>query len=198
MQIIAASRMVGKVSAVFSALGDTFATELAEQLELSFEGIRDDHHAGMTRNAGAREPWYPRGTQLRNERQLTLLCAEELAVAAKEMSIEEIKPEWIGANMLIEGIPNFSMLPASTLLFFEGGVTLKIDFQNAPCKTAGAAIADHYPAEDHTRLSLRFVAAAKRRRGLLAWVEKPGNIAPGETVRVKIPEQWIYTTGNEN
>ncbi len=193
MQIIAASRIVGKVGALFCARGHTFVTEPVEQLELSFDGVKGDHHCGITRRTSAREPWYPRGTELRNERQLTLLCAKELAAVAEEMSIEAIRPEWIGGNMLIEGIPNLSMLPASTLLFFEGGATLKVDFQNEPCKTAGAAIADHYPAQDHTGLSLQFVSAAKRRRGLLAWVEKPGKIVPGEMVRVKIPEQWIYS-----
>jgi hypothetical protein len=84
------------------------------------------------------------------------------------------------------------MLPASTLLFFEGGVTLKVDFQNGPCKISGGAIADHYPDRDHTQLSLSFVPAARRRRGLLAWVEIPGVIRAGEAVRAQIPEQWIY------
>ncbi len=86
------------------------------------------------------------------------------------------------------------MLPASTLLFFEGGVTLKVDFRNGPCRFSGAAIADHFPDRDHTSLALSFVPAAKRRRGLLAWVEIPGVVKAGEAVRAQIPEQWIYQT----
>ena len=85
-----------------------------------------------------------------------------------------------------------SMLPASTLLFFEGGATLKVDFQNGPCKIAGASIARHLGRPDDVGLALAFVPAAKRRRGVLAWVEKTGTVRMGESVRVQLPEQWIY------
>ncbi|MEM6461890.1 MAG: molybdenum cofactor sulfurase [Pseudomonadota bacterium] len=180
------------MSGVYSATGKTFATRAVESLPLSFEGIDGDHHSGMTRRSGGREPWYARGTEMRNERQLTILCSKELAAVANEMGIAEIRPEWIGGNLTIDGIGDLSMLPASTLLFFEGGVTLKVDFQNAPCKIAGGAIAACFPERDETQLSLSFVSAAKRRRGLVAWVEIPGVIHMGETVHAKIPEQWIY------
>ena len=41
-------------------------------------------------------------------------------------------------------------------------------------------------------VSLQFSPAAKRLRGLVAWVEKPGRIEADEEVSVRIPEQWIY------
>jgi hypothetical protein len=41
------------------------------------------------------------------------------------MGIDRIEPGWIGANLVIEGIPLLSMLPPRTQLFFEGGVTLQ-------------------------------------------------------------------------
>ncbi|MEX3010130.1 MOSC domain-containing protein [Hoeflea sp. TYP-13] len=192
MEITDKQKAIGKVGGVFAATGDTFLTETVDALTLTYEGIKGDRHSGITRQSGAREPWYTRGTEMRNERQLTLLCPQELSAAAGEMGIAEIRPEWIGANLIIEGIPNLSMLPPSTLLFFEGGVTLKVDFQNKPCKIAGAAIADHYPDRDRTQLSLGFVPAAKQRRGVLAWVEIPGSIRAGEAVRAQIPEQWVY------
>ena len=47
---------------------------------------------------------------------------------------------------------------------------------------------------DHEAGALMFPKAAKRLRGLVAWVEKPGRIARGEAVSVRIPEQWIYRT----
>lgn len=195
MDIIPGQKAIGSVTGLFIATGDTFTTQAVEALELSYKGIAGDNHAGLTRKSGSREPWYPRGTEMRNERQLTLLAADDLAAAAGEMQIDRILPEWIGGNLLIEGIASLSMLPAGTLLFFEGGVTLKVDFQNGPCKFSGAAIADHYPEKDHTSLALSFVPAAKRRRGLLAWVEKPGRIGAGEAVRAQIPEQWTYRVG---
>ncbi|WP_204313352.1 MOSC domain-containing protein, partial [Klebsiella michiganensis] len=82
-----------------------------------FDGIAGDFHAGATRRSGGREPWYPRGTEMRNERQLSLVAADELSIVAERMELKEIKPEWIGANLLIEGVPNLSMLPAGSLLF---------------------------------------------------------------------------------
>lgn len=192
MEITAKQKALGKVGGIYCATGNTFTTRAVDLLTLTYEGIKGDHHSGITRKSGSREPWYTRGTEMRNERQVTLLCPKELAAAAQEMDIAEIRPEWIGANLLIEGIADLSMLPPSTLLFFEGGVTLKVDFQNGPCKISGAAIADHYPDREHTQLSLSFVPAAKRRRGLLAWVEIPGIIRAGEAVRAQIPEQWVY------
>ena len=123
------------------------------------------------------------------------MAADELAMAARDMGIERIEPGWIGANLVIEGIPLLSMLPPRTQLFFEGGVTLRIDGDNAPCRIAGAQIARSFPDMDETRLALSFVSAAKRRRGVVAWVEKPGVISAGEAVTARIWEQWIYPGG---
>ncbi|WP_419910077.1 MOSC domain-containing protein [Hoeflea sp.] len=192
MEIIGQQKITGKVGAVYTAAGESFTTQPVESLALTFEGIIGDRHAGFTRRAGGREPWYPRGTQMRNERQISILSLDELADIAADMGIADVRPEWIGGNLTIEGIPHLSMLPASTLLFFEGGVTLKVDFQNLPCRVAGSAIAENYPDREPDGLSLDFVKAAKRRRGLIAWVEIPGTIRAGEAVRARIPEQWIY------
>jgi hypothetical protein len=83
-----------------------------------------------------------------------------------------------------------TLLPPRTCLFFAGGVTLRIDGLNMPCRLSGRSIAKHYP--DRAELDLAFVKAARRLRGLVAWVEKPGRIEAGETLEVRIPEQWIY------
>ena len=93
--------------------------------------------------SGGREPWYPRGTEMRNERQLSIVAADELAIVAERMGLAEIKPEWIGANLVIDGVPHLSMLPSGTLLFFKGGVTIKVDAQNGPCRIAGRSIAEN-------------------------------------------------------
>ena len=45
---------------------------------------------------------------------------------------------------------------------------------------------------DVTAAALLFPKVAKRLRGLVAWVEKPGTIMPGEAVSVRVPEQWVY------
>lgn len=191
-EIVSSRKLSATVDGLFCARGKDFVSAPVDELRLSWEGVDGDLHSGITRKSGGREPWYPRGTQLRNERQLTLLSRAELAEVAREMGLETVEPEWIGGNITLAGMPMLSMLPASTLLFFEGGVTLKVDFQNGPCRLSGASVARHVGRGNDPALALAFVPAAKRRRGLLAWVEKPGTIRNGENVRVQLPEQWIY------
>lgn len=191
-QIVPGRRIAGRVAGLFEALQGHFITQATDALELSYEGILGDYHAGLTRKSGGREPWYPRGTEMRNERQLSLVAPDELDAIAGGLGIAEVKPEWIGANMVIDGIPLFSMLPPRTLLFFEGGVTLKVDGQNGPCKLAGKAVAEKAGAADVTAMSLEFPKVAKRLRGLVAWVEKPGTVKAGEKVKAQIPEHWCY------
>lgn len=192
VEIIAARKLAAKVASLYVAPSDHFQTRPVTELRLGFEGIDGDFHAGATRRSGGREPWYPRGTEMRNERQLSIVAADELAVVAAQMGLDEIKPEWIGANMLIEGVPHLSMLPAGSLLFFKGGATIKIDAQNKPCRIAGRSIAENAGMADHETGALAFPKVAKRLRGLVAWVEKPGSIAVGEEISVRVPEQWIY------
>lgn len=192
LTIQSARKVAAKVDGLFSAQGDDFETVAVNALEVCFEGIPGDFHAGLTRRSGSREPWYPRGTEMRNERQLTILSRAELGEAASQMGIDSIEPEWIGGNLTLAGIPMLSMLPAGTLMFFAGGATLKVDFQNAPCRLSGKTIARNVGREGDVALALSFVSSAKRRRGLTAWVEKPGRIELGETVELRLPEQWIY------
>ncbi|MFB9978571.1 MOSC domain-containing protein [Mesorhizobium kowhaii] len=192
IEIVPARKLVAKVAALYVAPSDHFETRPADALRLGFDGISGDFHAGATRRSGGREPWYPRGTEMRNERQLSVVAADELAIVAERMGLAEIKPEWIGANLLIEGVPHLSMLPAGTLLFFKDGVTIKVDAQNGPCRLAGRSIAEHAGMADVEAGALLFPKSAKRLRGLVAWVEKPGTIKAGEEISVRVPEQWIY------
>jgi MOSC domain len=190
--ILPAQKLTARVAAVFAARGGDFVTEAVAELKLGFDGIEGDVHAGFTRRSGGREPWYERGTEMRNERQLSIVAADELAVVAQRMGIAEIRPQWIGANLVLEGVRHLSMLPSGTLLFFESGVTVKVDAQNGPCRLSGKSIAEHAGMADATAGALLFPKVAKRLRGLVAWVEKPGTITPGEAVSVRVPEQWFY------
>ena len=187
-----ARKLLGTVSETLIAAFDHFETRPTEALDLGFEGIPGDFHAGTTRRSGGREPWYGRGTEMRNERQISIVASDELRLIAAGMKLAEVKPDWIGANLVIDGVPRLSMLPAGTLMFFAGGVTLKVDGQNHPCRLAGRAVAENARMADHEAGALMFPKAAKRLRGLVAWVEKPGRVTRGEAVSVRIPEQWIY------
>jgi hypothetical protein len=191
MQRTPARKIAGRLTGLYRAIGKDFVSEAVDVLDLSFGGIEGDVHGGPTRLSGGREPWYKRGTEMRNERQLSLLAPDELALAAEALGIPEIRPEWIGGNMLIEGIANFTHLPPRTLLFFEGGVTVKIDGDNAPCRLAGRSIARH--VADRDDIEMGFPKVAKNRRGLVGWIEKPGRVAVGEAFEARLPEQWIYS-----
>ena len=114
-----AQKVKGEIRGLFKAEGNDFQTAAVNSLPLSFEGIPGDFHAGYTRRSGAREPWYERGTEMRNERQLSLLSEEELRVVARRLEIPELKSEWIGGNILIAGIPNLTKLPLVPLSFYS-------------------------------------------------------------------------------
>ena len=191
-EILPVRKLAATVAGVYGAPHDRFQTEAVDALTLGFEGIAGDFHAGYTRRSGGREPWYPRGTEMRNERQLSIVAPDELAEVAARMGIAEVRPEWIGANLLLAGVERLSMLPSGTMLFFKGGVTLKIDAQNGPCRLSGRSIAENAGMADVQAGALMFPKVAKRLRGLVAWVEKPGRVVRGEEVSVRVPEQWIY------
>lgn len=191
-EIVPGRRLKARAVKLLAAFNGEMQTSEVERLELRLGGIVGDYHFGFSRKSGSREPWYARGTEMCNERQLTLVAEDELAYVAGRMGIDRIEPEWIGANMVIEGLRLLSLLPPRSQLFFSGGVTLRVDGANVPCKFSGASIASHYPERDQTSLSLAFPAEAKKRRGLVAIVEKPGVIEAGEEISVHVPDQWIW------
>ncbi len=135
------AKLKGKVELALAATGRNFVSQPVDQLSLTMEGIEGDFHSGITRKSGGREPWYPRGTVMRNERQVSILSVEELDEIAHGLSLDSVQPGWLGANLVFSGIANMSFLPPRTQLFFEGGVTLRVDGYNAPCRLAGGEIA---------------------------------------------------------
>jgi hypothetical protein len=192
---VAARRLSGHTAGLFGADGEGFVTRPIAELELDLEGIllpglAGDRHRGHSRAADARVPWYPRGTRIRNARQVSILSPDELAEIARALEVSEVTPEEIGANLLVEGIPHLSHLPRGTRLHFPSGASLAVEDENAPCRFAGASVAKRNPGR--TGLDLAFVTAARHRRGLVAWVERPGRIQAGDPIDVRIPEQWIY------
>jgi hypothetical protein len=167
-----------------------FPTATCEALDLGLEGIAGDRHGGFSRLSGGREPWYPRGTEMCNERQLSILCPAELALIAERMEIGNLDPAWIGGNIVIEGLKSLSLVPPRTRLVFDGGAVIRVDGGNVPCRVAGASIGRQFPGREG--LDLLFPKVARRLRGLVGYVEKPGTIRAGEGVTAHLPEQWIY------
>ena len=169
--------------------GPGFVTQAAERLELAYEGIPGDVHAGLFRKSGAREPWYPRGTPMRNERQLSILSAEELAEVAAAMSIGRLDPAWIGGNLVLSGLPELSSLPPRSILMFPSGAAIRIDGDNGPCRSSGRGIAAATGVPNH---EFDFVKAAKHKRGLVGWVEREGAVNLGDSIKIRVWEQALY------
>ncbi|NOZ32466.1 MAG: MOSC domain-containing protein [Alphaproteobacteria bacterium] len=178
------------VGGLFVARGSGFVTKSVAHINLGFAGIAGDYHSGLTRKSGGREPWYPRGTVIRNERQLSILSRAELGEIAKVMGIERLAAEWIGGNIVLDGIANLTQLPPRTQLFFASGAVVRIDGDNGPCRIAGQSTAEHCGGPQD--MDTAFVLAAKGRRGLLGWVEREGKIAAGDEVTVRIWRQKPY------
>jgi hypothetical protein len=188
---IPAKTIEAKVEGIYWAPHGTFVSEPLDVLTLTYDGIPGDRHSGLYRESGPREPWYPRGTPMRNERQLSILSAEENTEVAATMGIPELKPEWIGGNLLLSGVPHLSALPPRSILWFPSGAAVRIDGDNGPCKKSGASIASNVPGRPD--LEFGFVQAAKHKRGILGWVEREGEVRAGDVVKIRVWEQVLYT-----
>jgi len=170
--------------------------EPLEEMELSFAGLAGEAHGGLTRPSCSRVvAQHPRGTEIRNSRQISILSAEELAGIAAEMGVEQLDPAWLGASVVVEGIPDVTHLPPSSRLQGPDGVTLVIDMENRPCNLPARVIEQHLPGTGRG-----FKAAAKGRRGVTAWVERPGVLRPGDVLRLHIPDQpaWAHIEAARN
>ena len=94
----------------------------------SFAGAEGEIHSGLTRPSCVRvTTQYPEGTEIANVRQFTIVSAEELSAIAEKMEIDEVKPEWLGASIVVEGIPDFTHVPPSARLQNEAGTCLVIE-----------------------------------------------------------------------
>ena len=183
-------KLVGQVAAVLIGQDkQSFGTSRQPQVAVSFAGFEGDKHAGLTHLSGGRTPHYPRGTEIRNGRQVTIVSVEELAQIAAAMGVPEILPEWLGVNLLLQGIPQVTQLPPATRLFFPQGAALVVEQDNLPCAGPGKIMQAHYGRPE---LAALFPKAALGKRGVVACVERPGVIAEGDEVSVEVPEQVIY------
>ncbi|WP_238368722.1 MOSC domain-containing protein [Mesobacterium pallidum] len=169
---------------------DEIETLALNEMALEFGGMAGEVHAGRTRPSCSRVlSQHPRNTEIANVRQLSLLSAEELALIAQRMETDRLDPAWLGASVVLDGIPDFTHLPPSSRLQGPDGVTLVVDMENRPCQLPAKTIAQH-----DRDLGRRFKPAAEGLRGVTAWVERPGKLRLGDTMRLHVPDQraWDY------
>jgi len=164
------------------------ASEPVEAVDVTYAGVAGEAHAGLTRAACTRTRLqYPVGTEIRNVRQISIVSAEELAEIAAALGLPALDPRLLGASMVVEGAPHFTRVPPSSRLVFESGAGLVVDMENAPCRLPAEAIEAAHPGH-----GLRFPANARGRRGVMAWVERPGRIGIGHTARLHVPPLAQY------
>ncbi|MEM9099805.1 MAG: MOSC domain-containing protein [Pseudomonadota bacterium] len=155
---------------------------------IDWEGIEGDCHSGLTRPACVRvKRQYPAGTEIRNTRQLSVVSEEELAEIAARLELDRLDPSWLGATIAISGVPDFTLVPPNTRLVFENGAALTIDTENEPCKYPADVIERHHPG--HGR---KFAYHARNKRGVTAWVERPGQLSIGDRARLHVPPRRLH------
>ena len=173
---------------VVSNRADSLRAETQDSVFAYFSGVDGEAHGGLTRPSCSRVlSQYKRDTPIRNVRQFTIVSAEDLAYIAQKIGVETFDPAWIGASMVISGIPDFTHIPPSSRLQFASGATLTVDMENLPCTLPAPVIEQDAPG--HGR---KFKAAAKGRRGVTAWVECEGELRIGNAVRLHVPAQRAW------
>jgi hypothetical protein len=189
-ELLSKARIEGVVAGLFASPEREAGLEKAAALRLmlKLDGIVGDCHGGLTRLSDSRMlKQFKRGTEVKNARQVSILSEEELVEVACRMSIPEVKPEWVGANLVTRGIPDLTLLPPSSRLQFPSGATIVVDIENAPCRYPAEVIAGHYPEP-----KVGFVTAAKNKRGVVGWIEREGEVKLGDPIVLWLPPQRIY------
>ena len=167
---------------------DSIRSEALNAVETTFNGIVGESHSGATRPSCLRVTMlHPKSTEIRNTRQLSILSAEENAEIAASIGLEQLDPSWLGASIVISGVPDFTHIPPGSRLQTAAGTTLTVDLENAPCNWPAKEIEADCPGHGKA-----FRSAAKGRRGITAWVERPGPLSIGDTVNLFIPTQRTW------
>jgi len=187
MPALVATRYSGSIVWLGSVVDRDSSLQTAPlaRIQARFSGVAGDGHGGLTRSSCSRVvDQYPLGTEIRNTRQFSIVSSEELAGIAAEIGLEKLDPGWIGATMVIQGIPDLTHVPPSSRLQTERGTTLTVDMENQPCHLPARVIDEHAPGTGR-----KFKAAARGRRGVTGWVEREGVLQVGDKVTLHIPDQ---------
>lgn len=159
--------------------------EALPELRLTFAGPEGEVHGGLTRPSCSRVlALHPRGTEIANSRQVSIVGAEDLVAIGAELGLDEVDPAWLGAGLVVAGIPDLTHLPPSSRLQGPDGATLVVDMENLPCIEPARTIEAARPGHGKA-----FKAAAKDRRGVTARVEREGVLRPGDILRLFLPAQ---------
>ena len=119
MPILSATAITGRVAwlGLVRDRAASLRSAAVERVEARLDGFVGESHSGPVRPSCSRvAELHPKGTPIRNSRQVTLLSVEELAGTAAAMGVPALLPEWVGANLVLEGLPDLTLLPPSSRL----------------------------------------------------------------------------------
>jgi hypothetical protein len=189
MKKFAGKALTGKVVSLHMGSNADLSKQVQSSLNAEIGGFAGDKHQGPVRQTWEGE-WQPAGTIRRNERQWSGVSVEELACITERLDLTTpLSPETLGANLCIEGIPEFSLLPKGTKLVFPSGATLLVEEYNPPCVDMGAQIASKYYTRSGQSLTDKtWLRPAAGRRGVVGVIEVPGEIQVGDEVEVRVYE----------
>ena len=188
------TELTGLLVSVHTGNNEDLSKDGCASVKVELDGFVGDKHRGFGRVAwpGDKDP---AGTVRRNERQWSGVSVEELAVIEQKMNLKEpLTAATLGANICVEGIPDFSRLPKSARLIFPSGAVLAVEECNPPCSDMGKQITAKYttnsgePAPGHL-----FPSKAFGIRGVVGVVDVPGVINAGDKVVVQIDEPPAYS-----
>ena len=161
-----------------------------DTVTVDYGGFVGDIHHGETRQSCVRvRSQYPQDTEIRNTRQISALSLEQLEEIRSALAIATLNPEWLGANLILKGIPNFTNIPPGSRLIAENGTSIVVDMENQPCRFPAEIIEQHYPNK-----GMRFPQVAMGKRGITLWVERTGMLSVGDVLRLHTPPpvSWNY------
>ena len=180
----------GKVASLYLGNNEDLSKQPCSLLKAEVGGFSGDKHQGPVRETWEGE-WQPAGTIRRNERQWSAVSVEELAHITQRLKLTEpLSAETLGANLCIEGIPELSLLPKGTTLWFPSGAVLSVEEYNPPCSDMGAQIASKYTTRSDQPLTDKtWLRPAAGRRGLVGVIDVPGDIRTGDEIEVRVYEE---------
>ena len=184
--------LMGKVVSLQTGDNEDLSKPSCHSLKAEIGGFAGDKHQGPVRETWEGE-WQPEGTVRRNERQWSAVSIEELAIISERLDLAEaLSPATLGANLCIQGVTEFSLLPKGSTLWFPSGAVLAVEEYNPPCSDMGEQIASKYTTRSGEPLTGQsWMRPAAGRRGLVGVVDVPGEIRVGDEVEVRVYEDPI-------
>jgi hypothetical protein len=189
MRTYTGKRLTGKIVSLHMGANEDLSKPARPSLQAEIGGFDGDNHHGPVRAAYDGD-WEPKGTPRRNERQWSAISMEELAYISERLQLTEpLSPTTVGANLCVEGIPEFSLLPKGTKLVFPSGAVLLVEEYNPPCADMGAEIAAKYSSRSGEPLQANsWLRPASGRRGVVGVIDVAGEISTGDEIEVRVFE----------